>query len=103
MFVVIWEFEPKAGRKKEFAAAYGPEGVWAQLFKQGEGYLGTELLRAPKKRQRYLTIDRWASEEARDAFLSEHQREYDEIDRNCRELTEGEKELGSFTAESSNG
>jgi heme-degrading monooxygenase HmoA len=103
MFVIIWEFQPKAGREKEFAAAYGPEGVWAIFFKQAEGYLGSELLRSPKKKRRYMTIDRWVSAKARETFLREHRGEYEEIDKECTGLTEEERELGSFTAENSNG
>ena len=29
-----------------FEAVYGPEGAWAQFFRSGEGYIGTELLAA---------------------------------------------------------
>jgi heme-degrading monooxygenase HmoA len=103
MFVIIWEFEPRAGSEREFVAAYGPEGVWAQFFKDAEGYLGTELLRATGNKQRYLTIDRWISEAAREALLRERQAEYEKIDRDCAELTENERPLDNFTTENTGG
>ncbi len=82
----------------DFERVYGPEGEWAQFFRQGRGYVGTELLRdlehwagnaggqAADARQearapsaqggRYLVIDRWESAEAYNAFVAEHREEY---------------------------
>jgi heme-degrading monooxygenase HmoA len=59
-----------------FEAAYGPEGEWAQFFRQGRGYIGTELLRDVEEPERYLVIDRWESAEAYNGFLDEHRDEY---------------------------
>ena len=63
--------EPEA-----FTRAYGPNGHWAAFFKQGAGYIGTELLHDVDEPERYLVIDRWESAEAYNAFLAEHQEEY---------------------------
>ena len=103
MYVVVWEFQAKPGREKEFELAYGPQGVWAQLFEQAEDFLGTELQSLPKGRRRYLTIDRWTSQAAHETFLRDHRPEYDEIDQQCGELTEQERPLGNFTAGDDNG
>jgi heme-degrading monooxygenase HmoA len=59
-----------------FEAAYGPEGDWAQFFRQGAGFVGTELLRDLEEPDRYLVVDRWESAEAYNAFLAEHNDEY---------------------------
>jgi heme-degrading monooxygenase HmoA len=59
-----------------FADAYGPEGEWAQFFRQGQGYVGTELLHDVEEPDRYLVIDRWESIEAYNAFLAGNQDEY---------------------------
>lgn len=59
-----------------FEQAYGPDGEWAQFFRTGEGYIGTELLRDVEEPDRYLVIDRWESIEAYNSFLAEHQAEY---------------------------
>ena len=59
-----------------FEAAYGPEGEWAQFFREGRGFIGTELLRDVEEPDRYLVIDRWESIDAYNAFLAEHGDEY---------------------------
>jgi heme-degrading monooxygenase HmoA len=59
-----------------FAEVYGPDGEWATFFRQGAGYIGTELLHDVEEPERYLVIDRWESADAYNAFLAEHQAEY---------------------------
>jgi heme-degrading monooxygenase HmoA len=96
-FVRIWAYRPAAGAEAEagFAAAYGADGTWVELFRRDAGYLGTELLRAPDGR--WLTIDRWRSREHWDAFLSRHRAEYEATDRACAALTAGEWDLGEWS------
>jgi heme-degrading monooxygenase HmoA len=60
----------------DFALVYGPDGEWAQFFRQGTGYIGTELLHDVEEPERYLVIDRWESAEAYSAFLTEFRDEY---------------------------
>jgi heme-degrading monooxygenase HmoA len=59
-----------------FEQAYGPDGHWAQFFRQGRGYIGTELLHDVEEPERYLVIDRWESAKAYNDFLAEHNGEY---------------------------
>jgi heme-degrading monooxygenase HmoA len=59
-----------------FEEAYGPNGDWARFFRQGAGYIGTELLRDVEESDRYMVIDRWESADTYNAFLTEHQTEY---------------------------
>jgi hypothetical protein len=44
-YVSLCEFRVNTGFVFEFEKAYGPDGDWARLFRRGDGYLGTELLR----------------------------------------------------------
>jgi heme-degrading monooxygenase HmoA len=60
----------------EFERVYGADGQWAAFFRQGQGYIGTELLRDVEEPDRYLVIDRWESADAYNAFLAENQAEY---------------------------
>jgi len=92
--VIVWRFRPKGGRELEFERAYGPQGVWVGLFSEGEGYLGSDLLRSADGE--YLTLDRWTSREAYEAFRARRADRYREIDRACEELTEAETPLGTF-------
>ena len=77
MFIIIWEYQVKTGELEKFTEIYSSNGEWAELFKKGTGYLGTELLHDEKHRQRHLTIDRWAS---------------------CESLTEQESLLGKWNS-----
>ena len=72
MFIVVWQFEIAEENVAAFEAAYGPDGSWAQLFRSSPEYRGTELLRDAYISGNYLTIDRWASENAFRAFRKEH-------------------------------
>jgi heme-degrading monooxygenase HmoA len=70
MYVIIWEYLLKQEYVAEFEKIYGENGPWADLFQKGRGYLGIELLRDSNKLRHYLTIDRWASANDYEAFLS---------------------------------
>jgi heme-degrading monooxygenase HmoA len=60
----------------EFERVYGPDGDWAEFFRQGRGYIGTELLRDVEAPGRYLVVDRWESADAYNAFVAERREEY---------------------------
>lgn len=97
MFVVVWQFEVAEEKKNAFEAAYGPEGAWAQLFRSSPDYKGTELLRDAYVPLTYLTIDRWASEDAFRAFRKDHDAAYEKLDRECDALTAKETRIGAYT------
>lgn len=96
MYVVLWRFRPIMGREREFERAYGPSGEWTRLFQQGEGYLGTELLKRSDDPREYLAVDRWASGAAYEAFLSRFGSEYRSLDQRMEDLTEEEASVGAF-------
>ena len=77
MLVIVWEFRVRPERLSEFLSAYAPGGDWDLLFRRGEGYLSTELLRDERDETRFLTIDRWDSREARDRFRLRFREEYE--------------------------
>ncbi len=96
LYVILWEFHVKPGAKAKFERIYGPEGDWVRLFRQGKGYVGTELIRDAKNRNRYVTLDFWASQAAYDAFRAGRVDEYKALDQACEALTEREVALGGF-------
>jgi|SRR3954454_23773714 heme-degrading monooxygenase HmoA len=97
-YLRIWQFQVKRGLEQEFETIYGPEGDWAQLFRRAAEYEGTELVRDVDARGRYLTIDRWKSDESFAAFRLQFSDDYDELDKRCEHLTQSEANLGDFTA-----
>ena len=74
MLALVFSYE--ARDPDEFERVYGPEGEWAAFFREGRGYVGTELLRDVESPGRYVVIDRWESREAYDAFVGERRDDY---------------------------
>ena len=93
-FITLWEFHVKPECIVTFEKIYGPDGDWAQLFRQSPGYRGTELIRDLNQPGHYLTLDRWTSREALQHFKQEHQTAYSDLDKMCENLTEKEVFLG---------
>ena len=74
MIALVFSYEVRD--PAAFEQVYGPDGDWARFFRQGRGYVGTELLRDVETSGRYLVVDRWESAEAYNAFVGEHREEY---------------------------
>jgi heme-degrading monooxygenase HmoA len=74
MIALVFSYEVR--NAAEFERAYGPEGEWAEFFRQGRGFVGTELLRDVEAPGRFLVIDRWESADAYNAFVAAHREDY---------------------------
>jgi len=74
MIALVFSYEVRD--TAEFARVYGPDGEWAEFFRQGRGFVGTELLRDVEAPSRYLVVDRWESADAYNAFIAEQGDEY---------------------------
>jgi heme-degrading monooxygenase HmoA len=98
MFVILWQFDIAEDNVPGFEAAYGADGSWAALFARSPEYLGTELLKDAYVPGRYVTVDRWRSEQAFRAFRAQHDSDYEVLDRACDSLTEAETRIGAFVA-----
>jgi heme-degrading monooxygenase HmoA len=74
--VIALVFTYEARDPAEFERVYGSDGDWAEFFRGGRGYVGTELLRDLENPGRYVVIDRWESAEAYNSFVAEQRDEY---------------------------
>jgi len=74
--VIALVFSYEVRDAPEFERVYGANGEWAEFFRQGLGYIGTELLRDVEAPNRYLVIDRWETADAYNAFVAEHREAY---------------------------
>jgi heme-degrading monooxygenase HmoA len=101
MYVILWTFEVHPEKVDAFVTAYKSEGAWAQLFAQGEGYLGTELLRSidVDGRAQFVTIDRWQSSDHFAQFRAQFDTRYRTLDTQCEGMTLKERKLGTFVSE----
>ncbi|MGH7702903.1 MAG: antibiotic biosynthesis monooxygenase family protein [Gemmatimonadales bacterium] len=95
MFTIVWRFETPPEQAEEFEEMYGPEGDWARLFRRAEGYLGTELYRGSGDRLTWITVDRWVSRVAFEAFRTRYPDEYAALDVRGERLTRSEQLLGT--------
>jgi heme-degrading monooxygenase HmoA/ketosteroid isomerase-like protein len=98
MYVILWEFEVRPEKVASFVAAYGPDGIWAQLFTQADGFVGTELLRSTDSEDgsRFLTIDRWQTAEYFARFQTQFATQYGRLDTQCERLAFKESKLGAL-------
>jgi heme-degrading monooxygenase HmoA len=92
-FTAVFLYEVDPDGREAFEAVYGSGGEWARFFAPGDGYRGTELLRAG---ERYLVIDRWASRAAYEAFIAARAQEYARRNEEARALWRREEDLGRF-------
>jgi heme-degrading monooxygenase HmoA len=95
-YVIVWEFRIRPEAETEFIEKYGPEGTWARLFRGGDGYIRTELVRDVTDPRRFLTLDYWRSEKEFDEFRKHNLAEYERLDKELEGLTEQETRLGAF-------
>ena len=96
MYVIIWQYRIKSGCENEFENVYGPQGDWVKFFRNGVGYVGTDLLRDGTQKDRYLTLDYWRNGSDYELFREQNRAEYEEIDRRCERLTTEEIQIGLF-------
>jgi heme-degrading monooxygenase HmoA len=83
-------------RVAAFEEAYGPQGDWARLFRTADGFLGTTLLKRDGESADYLTLDRWVSPQAYQAFRRTRDQEFSALDRRCETMTALEEEVGEY-------
>ena len=94
MIALVFRYD--ARDPEDFESAYGPNGEWAQFFRQGQGYIGTELLQDMDELDRFVVIDRWESADAYNTFVTEHQDEYLQRSDDSRLYYVQELRLGTF-------
>ena len=96
MYEIFWEYEVRPEQVAAFERLYGADGEWARLFRRADGYVETLLFRDTDRPTRYLTVDRWQSRAAFDAFVDAASSAYAALDRQGDALIVRELRLGAF-------
>jgi heme-degrading monooxygenase HmoA len=96
VYEIFWEYEVRPGQTAAFERLYGANGEWARLFRGVDGYVETLLFRDTDRPTRYLTIDRWRSRAAFDAFIETAGPAYAALDLRGDALTVREHRIGAF-------
>lgn len=98
MIAIMWQFDVKPGREKEFEQLYGVDGDWTQINRQTRSYLGSSFLRDQSSASRYVVIEYWS-----EMLVYEQHRVYRSdavatLEQRSAELVESTEPLGIFTA-----
>lgn len=96
MFTTIWEFDVDADARDDFVRVYGPAGAWARLFGTAPGFRETLLLQDVARPERLVTLDRWESRAAWEAFRQAQATAYTDLDLATSGLARTERHLGTL-------
>jgi len=96
VFIILWEYQVSQEKQSEFEFVYSPAGAWAELFKKGAGYAGTELLRDQTNSNRYFLIDRWLTRKECETFMFQYEDEYKALSEEYKDLVKSESLIGKW-------
>jgi heme-degrading monooxygenase HmoA len=92
--VRLWRFVVPEENEARFVAAYGPDGDWARLFAEAQGFVRVELWRGEDGS--FMTADHWASRADFDRFQANLGERYHALDAELEELATEEIFIGAF-------
>jgi hypothetical protein len=98
MIAIVWQFEIRSGREKEFEEFYGADGDWTAASRLSRSYLGTSFLRDQNRDSRYLVIEYWSEMLVSEQHKPYRQDQIPQLVARRDELVAGIEPLGIFTA-----
>ena len=98
MIAVVWQFDVKPGREKEFEALYGADGEWTALNRSVRSYLGSSFLRDQNQSSRYLLIEYWSEMIVYEQHRASRAAMIDSIETRRAELVDVVEPLGIYRA-----
>ena len=98
MIAVVWQFQVKSGKQKDFEKFYGADGEWSQLARRSRSFLGSSFLRDQASDTSYLLVEYWSEmvvyEHHRSSFVT-HIRD---LETRREDLCDAVAPLGVFSA-----
>jgi hypothetical protein len=98
MIAVVWQFDVKRGREKEFEELYGADGDWTALNRQTRSYLGSSFLRDQNRSLRYLLTEYWSEMVVYEEHRASRSALINSIEARRAELVDAVQPLGIYTA-----
>jgi len=98
MIAVMWQFDVKKGKEKEFEELYGADGDWTALSRQTRSYLGSSFLQDQTESTRYLLIEYWSEMIVYEQHRVSRQSVIASIERRRAEMVDAVLPLGIYTA-----
>ena len=96
MIEVVYEVMTQPGAGGRFELVFGPGGAWSDLFSECPGFRGTTVLRDTTDPRRYMIVDLWDSEVARERAIAEQQDAYLALEADLNTWTAARQDLGTF-------
>ena len=98
MIAVVWQFDVKKGREKEFEKLYGVDGDWTALNRQTRSYLGSSFLHDQNRPSRYLLTEFWSEMVVYEEHRAVRSALINSIEARRAELVDAVQPLGIYTA-----
>jgi quinol monooxygenase YgiN len=98
MIAVVWQFEVKPGKEKDFEQFYGVDGEWTAMNRHSRSYLGTSFLRDQNRSTRYMLIEYWSEMLVYEEHKSFRRDQFVSLGNQREELVASVEPLGLFTA-----
>jgi quinol monooxygenase YgiN len=98
MIAIMWQFDVKSGREKDFERLYGADGDWTALNRQTRSYLGSSFLHDQNRSSRYLVIEYWSEMIVYEQHRTSRSAIIDSIEQRRAELVDAVEPLGIYTA-----
>lgn len=98
MIAILWQFEVRTGREKDFERFYGADGEWTQVNRHSRSYLGSSFLRDQSQSSRYMVIEYWSEMLVYEEHKSFHADARSDLEAHRDELVASVEPLGVYTA-----
>lgn len=98
MIAIIWQFDVRKGREKEFERFYGADGDWTQMNRHSRSYLGSSFLRDQNQSSRYVVIEYWSEMLVYEEHKAFQREALQGLEETRAELVTSVEPLGIYTA-----
>lgn len=98
MIAVVWQFQVRAGKQKEFERFYGADGEWSSLARRSRSFLGSSFLRDRAGDTSYILVEYWSEMVVYEKYRRSFGSDIRSLEERREDLCEAIVPLGIFSA-----
>jgi hypothetical protein len=98
MIAIVWQFNVRPGRNKEFEEFYGANGGWTSMNRRSRSYLGSSFMQDQGVDSRYLMVEYWSEMVVYERHKVNQKDDIAELESRRNALVASIEPLGIFTA-----
>ena len=98
MIAVVWQFQVRAGKQRQFETFYGADGEWSKLARRSRSFLGSSFLRDQASDTSYLLVEYWSEMVVYERHLQSFDNDIRQLEAQRNELCESMLAMGVFSA-----